>query len=68
MICPVAHLACTCICTKGRSEACAAELVERAAIAEFHGNLTRAEADRLAAARQVVVGFARQPGQRRLAV
>ena len=68
MICPVSHLACTCICTPERQEACAAEYEERAAIAEFHGNMERAEAESLAAERQVVVGFSRQPGQRRLAV
>ena len=68
MICPVASLPCTCICTPERREACAAELVERQAIMEHEGCMPRAEADRLAASRQIVVGLARQPGQRTLAV
>jgi hypothetical protein len=56
------------LCTPERREACAAEYEERAAIAEYDGRMERAEAESLAAERQVVVGFARQPGQRRLAV
>jgi hypothetical protein len=68
MICPVAHHACTCICSPERREACAAELAERSSIMEYEGRMPRAEADRLAAERQIVVGLARQPGQRRLAV
>lgn len=66
MICPVASLPCTCLCTPERREACADELVERSAILEFCGGMTRAEAERAAGERQILIGFARQPGQRRL--
>jgi hypothetical protein len=68
MICPVASLPCTCICSPERREACAAELAERSSIMEHEGRMPRAEADRLAAARHIVIGLARQPGQRRLAM
>jgi hypothetical protein len=66
MICPVASLPTTCLCTPERREACADEMNERSAIMEFCGGMTRAEAERDAGARQVLIGFARQPGQRTL--
>ena len=68
MICPVASLPCACICSPERREACAAEIVERAAIIEHDGKASREDAERLAGDRQVVIALARQPGQRRLPV
>ena len=64
MTCPVASLPTRCLGTPERRETCADEMVERSSIMEFCGGMSRAEAERAAGARQVAIGFARQPGQR----
>ena len=64
MRCPVASLPCRCLCTPERREACADEMTERSSIMEFCGGMSRAEAERAAGERQVLIGLARQPGQR----